>query len=392
LRTGKELRLPIKIGGNTAPAYVQCRAPTGAKDVVGALALAGSCPGDDWWDKTLSYTRFFSALPSYYDSRLLGSDFGLRLTGYAVHDYAIQAIDIDKYGLLTELQRRFGKLATSFGVDVGLIRSKRPEEPDFTTTGGMQPQLQVIPRLTYDGTDSPLNPTRGFFVTAALPLIDTIIKVPNPADCPTANTCRPQTYSFPQVRFVKWEVTGKAFFTLGSSLTWAALAHVGYGQSIEKTEPSATALPQPERYRLGGQFGLRGFADYGVRQYDSAGCTLATRPGVSGKVPIGQKCADGLDHPAQVGDVLAADGNVVANGSVEARFPLAREQGVWGSVFWDFGAVAEHWSGEAGGLHTGSFRSGLGVGLRWLLSGQIPVRVDYGVAIGRLHFGLLYSF
>jgi outer membrane protein assembly factor BamA len=423
-RSAKDFRIPVRVGFNFAPAYVQCRTAAGSRDAVGAVAQQGNCPGDSSWQSTLSRIRFFSLLPSYYDSRLLGSQYGLRLVlPYVVHDWAIQAIDIDKMGVIAEISRRFGKLSTSFGIDVGAIRSKRPEEPDFSATDGLKPQLQVIPRLTYDGTDSPLNPTRGFFVTAALPLIDTIIKVPNAPDCPNPNSCKPQTYSFPQVRFVKWEVTGKAYFSLGNSLTLATLLHAGYGTSIEANQPSA--LPQPERFRLGGQYGVRGFADYGLRQYDANGCTLATRNVADPvshltkqqTVAIGEGCSQ-----PQSGDVLVSDGNVIANGTAELRFPLAREAGFWGSLFWDFGAIAETWTArpeETGsfvqaastGIHTASFRQSIGAGLRWLLSGQIPLRVDYGIAIGkrcrdlpagsdqcvtddfgRLHLALLYSF
>ncbi len=412
-RLGKDFRIPLKIGGNFSPAYVQCRTPFGAKDTIGAVAEQGYCPGDGFGDRFASRVRFLSLLPSYYDSRLLGSEWGLRLiVPYFVHDWAIQAIDLDKFGMIVEVSRRFGKLASSLGIDVGGIRSKRPDEPDFTTTGGLQPQLQVIPRLTYDNTDSPLNPTRGFFLTAAIPLIDTIIKVPNPPDCPSlTSSCRAQTYSFPQVQFVKWEATGKSFFTFGSTLTLAAMVHAGFGTSIEKDRPPA--LPQPERFRLGGQYGVRGFADYGLRQYDSQGCTRAKRNVVDPvshvtrveTVSVGQECGSPL-----AGDLLTSDGNVVANGSVELRFPLLRDSGFWGSAFWDFGAVAESWSGE-NGLHAESVRHGVGLGLRWLLSGQIPVRVDYGFAVGRrcrdlpagsdqcvqdefgrLHLALLYSF
>ena len=67
------------------------------------------------------------------------------------------------------------------------------------------------------------------------------------------------------------------------------------------------------------------------------------------------------------------------NGSTELRFPILRDSGVWGAGFWDWGAIADTGSE----FYPTSIRHGVGVGLRWLLSGQIPIRIDYGFAIGR---------
>ena len=116
-------------------------------------------------------------------------------------------------------------------------------------------------------------------------------------------------------------------------------------------------------------------------------------------------------QPPQPGDVAVRDGNAVLNGSVELRFPLL---GSWfGGVFWDWGGIAEAWSGQGqtGVLGPRSFRHSVGGGLRYVLAGQIPVRLDYGIAIdrrcrdvgldsdqctlddaGNLHWSLLYAF
>jgi outer membrane protein assembly factor BamA len=412
LHTGKEFRLPLKLGYNPWQAMVQCR-PSSQFDTIGVLARESNCPEDpplsSWrglYQTANSVVRYLSLLPSYYDSRLGGSDFSLRLVApYYVHDWAILAIDQDKLGGLAELARRFGKLSASVGVDGGFIRYKRPELSDFDpressadTSGGWQPQVQVIPRLTYDGTDSPLNPTRGLFITAAAPLINTVLRLP----------CQPGTagctsgYTNQLANFYKWEASAKVFVPIRAA-TLAVLVRAGFGTTLSE-RTSDRALPLTERFRLGGNFGLRGYQDYGLRQYDSRGCTLAYRG--DSRVAVGT--AAGCVAP-QPGDVAVRDGNAVLNGSVELRFPLL---GSWsGGLFWDWGAIAESWSDGEGSLNARSVRHSVGGGLRYVLAGQIPVRLDYGVAIdrrcrdvgvavdqctlddaGNLHWSLLYAF
>jgi outer membrane protein assembly factor BamA len=73
-----------------------------------------------------------------------------------------------------------------------------------------------------------------------------------------------------------------------------------------------------------------------------------------------------------------ADGNAVGNGSVELRFPVLAAAGVFGAAFWDFGGLAEGWSD----WHRNAVRHGVGAGVRYLIAGQIPVRLDYGIAVG----------
>jgi outer membrane protein assembly factor BamA len=76
-------------------------------------------------------------------------------------------------------------------------------------------------------------------------------------------------------------------------------------------------------------------------------------------------------------------GNVVVNGSAELRFPLAREYSLlgatfWGAVFWDFGALGDGLQH----IHRNALRHGVGAGVRAVVAGQIPFRLDYGIALG----------
>ena len=151
-------------------------------------------------------------------------------------------------------------------------------------------------------------------------------------------------------------------------------------------------LPDQERFTLGRSNGLRGFGDKTVGRYDRTGNLI--RP-----VPLGR---------------LDFGGNVLVNLNLELRVPVNKRSGIWAVAFFDTGALAaDHrqlyfWE---------SFRSAVGIGFRYLLLNQIPIRVDLGFALGDLrcekyqvdsqganvgcdrtedratiHFGFLYPF
>lgn len=393
LGNGKLLRIAAKVGVTAPPDYSGLAfgktpiCPASNPEQPGAPCVnwySSSRKTPPWWSDTL---RYAAILPTYQDSRLFGSDYGLRVIApYLVHDYAMGPIDIDKIGVLMEVTRRFGKLATSIAADGGYIQTRLPESRDQEFDRGMQRQFSLVPTLVYDNTDSPLNPTRGFALNLSVPYINALVRSDN---------------TYVPAQFFKLEATGKAFVPLGSAVL-AAAVHGGAGLSF--LDQGSARLPDFARFRLGGQYSqslLRGYSDFGIRQYDANGCTR-----VFAKDGTEKRCG----APLESGDTVRGDGDVVLNGSVEVRFPLAREQGFWGGVFWDWGGLAEAFDE----LHPASIRHGVGLGLRWLLSGQIPVRVDYGFAIGQrcrdtpvassgnltcvpdefgqLNLGLLYAF
>ncbi len=331
LHSGKSLRIPLKIGV-TVPAEPVCETP--AKE---------RCETTHFYD----FMRLVSFLPQYADSRLFGSDFALRVTGYAVRDYASQGYDIDKVGGLFEISRRFGRLSTSLGLDVGKIRTRLWNEYKSDEAFQLAPAYQLVPSISYDNTDSPLNPTTGFSLNARFPLINAYQK-------------NVLTAALEHGNYLLVEGTGKAFVPVGSGLVFATLLHAGSTKSLGG---DTADLPSFARFRLGGHYGLRGYTDLGIRQYDATGETIIRTSTQSAGSVVSQ---------------TVGDGNVVLNGSLEMRFPLARDLGVWGTVFWDWGGIAEDWSV----MHSVSIRHGVGVGITWLLSGQIPIRADYGIAIG----------
>ncbi|MEY3011506.1 MAG: hypothetical protein RIT45_241 [Pseudomonadota bacterium] len=343
----------------------------------------------------------------YQDRRFLGSETALRVVApYFSRDFATTTIDIDKVGAAAEITRRFGRLGLSLGTDGGLVDFKDSSGVDFT---GWLWQIKVVPRVSFDALDSPINPTRGVYGTTSVALINALIE----PDATLGTTGGFAT-------FAKFEAQAKAYTTIRDTLTLGMMVRVGWATSLS-ADADADALPGNERFRLGGQLGLRGFTDGGIKVYDANGAPVPVRQAVCSQVDTAGNCI-GEWSQEMVCAELAADGSscqtyatedngaVILNGSLEARFPILRTRGVWGALFWDWGAIA----GGVDSIHVASFRHGVGFGLRYLVSGQIPVRLDYGVAVdrrcltaipfdgrstcpeqegfGQLQAGLLYAF
>ena len=135
LHTGKEFRLPLKLGYNPWQSMVQC-APKSQFDAIGVLARESNCPEDPplsslrgLYQTANSVVRYLSVLPSYYDSRLAGSEFSLRVVApYYVHDWAILAIDQDGRIVLPEKLRAHAGIGTEIAF-VGLGEKFQMWEP-----------------------------------------------------------------------------------------------------------------------------------------------------------------------------------------------------------------------------------------------------------------------
>ncbi len=231
-------------------------------------------------------------------------------------------------------------------------------------------QNKVNLKASINRLDNPVNPTRGSFLGFGTSYLNAF-----------------QNDAFRN--FVKWDIQGKAFFSVrrlfivGSIVRYADSRTIGGG-----------ALPVYERYKLGGSKGLRGYVDDSVVPYESSG---------EPKVDVSQADDGSLVYSMPLG------GDVMVQGTEELRFPLWRSVGLWGAAFFDWGALAE----RIGELYPASIRASTGLGIRWLLGGQIPLRLDYGYKLdrrcqevdsadrdiclrqedrGALHFGFLYTF
>jgi len=226
---------------------------------------------------------------------------------------------------------------------------------------GFRPQFTVGLRWRWDTQDTPLHPTRGFSLATATSFI---LDRDRLSSAPVFN------------QFLKWDSSLRAAFALGS-VVFASFFHYGGAATFGED-----FLPPDERFTLGGSNGMRGFADNGICRYDKNGNLDPT-------------C------PAEFG------GNVVVNGSFELRVPVIKAAGIWLGAFLDFGGLAKSHSE----LYLASFRLSSGIGVRWLLGGLFPVRLDIGFPLlerrcvafredgscvreepSQVHFGLLYTF
>jgi outer membrane protein assembly factor BamA len=224
-----------------------------------------------------------------------------------------------------------------------------------------------MPTLTYDRLDHPINPQNGGYLQASLAYIN----------------------SLREGNFLKYELHAKGFITFRKLVTFGVSARVGGSQSFG----AASRLPLQERFSLGGSRGVRGFTIDGIGQYNSDGSLkIETREGDSG----------------QINYIKPYGGDQMFTGSLEARFPILRSINLYGSLFYDFGALADEWLE----FNRMSIRHSAGLGIRYLLAGMIPIRLDYGFIIdrrcrdvdrqtgacvqkekvGNLHFGILYTF
>lgn len=226
---------------------------------------------------------------------------------------------------------------------------------------GFRPQFTVGLRWRWDTQDTPLHPTRGFSLAASTSFI---LDRDRLASAPVFN------------QFVKWEASARAAISF-QSIVFAAFFRYGGAATFGEA-----FLPPDERFTLGGSNGVRGFADNGICRYDKSG-------------KLDPTC------PAEFG------GNVVINGSFELRVPVLESVGIWLGAFLDFGALAE----SHDQLYPESFRASSGFGIRWLLGGLFPIRLDVGFPLfsrrcqayaedgsciaeepSQVHFGLLYTF
>ena len=122
---------------------------------------------------------------------------------------------------------------------------------------------------------------------------------------------------------------------------------------------------------------------------------------------------EALNHPNGPGPQLIVDdgGDATLSGTTELRFPFMIDLGplaLWGATFFDWGGLADSFLE----LHGKSFRTSAGLGIRLLLYGRVPIRLDYGIKLaprckkytdnyeqceerespGELDFNLLYTF
>lgn len=311
------------------------------------------------WDRYASFT------PTYVDPRFILRGLSLRVTPFLIYDRAFTRLDLFEVGLETSLSKEvLPRLFASLAYEVAEVASRDPETEAHYSPFRLE--NKVMPVLTFDRLDHPLNPKRGGLLQASLSYINALVggEVKN---------------------FLKFETVAKGFYTIRNFLTIGVMGRYGTSRSFG----ASGLLPQDERFTLGGNRGMRGFGNDAISQYNPDGTLRLLRR------------EDGTYYKPYGGDVVIAS-------SLEVRFPVVRRINLYGAAFYDMGALADRVSE----VSWKSFRHSAGVGLRFLIGDSIPLRLDYGLIldrrcrdvdpktgecilkeeVGNIHFGLLYTF
>lgn len=317
-----------------------------------------------------AFDRYAAFTPTYVDPRFFVRGLNFRVTPFVVYDRATTRLDVFQFGtefaVFTELAK---DLFGSLSFEVAGVMSR-----DSHITSVYSPlrlESKVMPSLTYDRLDNPINPYKGGLLKASLSYINAISREGGVNN------------------YLKWEVSGKIFWSARDIVTFGLMARYGASMSFGERKQ----LPDEERFTLGGNRGVRGFSNDGIAQYNEDG-SLRLIPVVNDEGVVVKRKPYG--------------GDIVLSASAEARFPLVKRINLFGAVFYDVGALAE----RVTDLNPASVRSSIGFGLRLLLGGTIPIRLDYGVIldrrckdvdpltgvcvqqeeVGNIHFGILYTF
>ncbi len=297
---------------------------------------------------TTSPLRLVVAAPTLIDRRFFGTSLLFRTTVFGLLDEANDPFDRLEGGVELELSQTLLRRLVVSGQYAVRAASTRPLATPAQPSPGFSPlSLQNEPRIrvSWEGLDSPTHPTRGVRAGVTLSYLNDLDIGTRSAD---------NFFKYLADTEVVVPLFGRVllanFLRAGSAVAFAGNAHAD--------------LPLDRRYQLGGTRGVRGFATGGITQYDAAGNPLDADPATPGIVdPV-------------------VGGDTVVYGSHELRFPLGLRLGpleLWGAGFFDWGALADTWVD----LHLKSFRTSAGVGVRFLLFGTIPIRVDYGIKLDR---------
>ncbi len=330
---------------------------------------------------TTQLNRLVSVEPTWINRRLFGSEVRLQTTPFVLYDRAnLEGLDTFKYGVEFGLsQRFFERILLGLKYEISRVQTRRidVEDPEF---GPFSLQNKVRPQVIFDFLDSPVHPTTGQHLAASVAYINSL------------EEGEPRN-------FLKFDVRFKIVRSLRRTLIFGLFMRYGHARSFQ-----GDRLPENERFVLGGNKGVRGFDDNGVLQYNADGNirTELTWPESTLSAPwLGEL-------PTTEGRVESIfGGDLLLHGSLEMRFPILRETGLWGGLFYDLGALTEGFDQIA----TRSFRHSVGGGIRYLIGNSIPLRLDYGVKLdrrcasvdargrclrnesfGNLHFGILYTF
>ncbi|MCB9528266.1 MAG: BamA/TamA family outer membrane protein [Myxococcales bacterium] len=226
-----------------------------------------------------------------------------------------------------------------------LVRSTG-EVPLF---GDSTQSISLEPTLTWDRRDSPLHPTRGGLVIVSSEIVFNAF---NRLEAFVLEPSFKETLTAQYVRsFFDRQLIVVPTLRLGAVQTDQDEADLKSGFFF-KAGGDGVALP------------VRGYGDAVIEA--CRGRDDPTDPFCDSVLP------EGFDDDGSLVDRQRIGGKAMLLGSVELRFPTFIIDDFWWAVFSDVGAVAPTWTDMA----FDRFYPSAGAGLRWLVTGQIPLRLD----------------
>lgn len=319
------------------------------------------------FDAPLTFTGFdetvFEAGPFLKDRRLFGTRLDLTVEATYKRGRTAQrdayeevgglrpAIGYDFYNMSYPADWGRGlraTLVTDYRVERrrALVRSTG-EVPLF---GDPTQSVSLEPTITWDRRDSPLHPTRGGLLIVSSEIVfnafsgvDDFVLEP----------------SFKESLIAQYV---RSFFD--RQLIMVPTLRLGAVQ----TDQEEADLKSAFFFKAGGDgvaLPVRGYGDAVIEA--CRGRDDNTDPFCDDVLPEGF----GVDDETLV-DRQRIGGKAMVLGSIEARFPTFVIDDFWWAVFSDVGAVAPDWSE----MTLDRFYPSAGLGLRWLVTGQIPLRLD----------------
>ncbi len=278
----------------------------------------------------------------------------------------------EEWGLRLELRKQLSEIMDRLFVSIGIEGKQAalwtPADPTLDGERIFSPRRvtgKLVPELTLDRRDSPLNPTEGYYVQLQPGLV-------------TGATLVQGGEGAIDDSYLRLLVTTNIYFEVLEDLIFGQGLRYGHILPFFGRDRLVT---EDERFRLGGAGSVRGFANNSLGPLDN-------------------------DQPT--------GGEFMLNYNAELRYPLIRGINLYGAVFFDTGLLVDCFSGSAntgprvgcyedafgGDAPLGDLRTAAGLGLRYLIVDQIPLVVDYGMVLdrrtgeqfGNVHFNLGYTF
>jgi outer membrane protein insertion porin family len=217
-----------------------------------------------------------------------------------------------------------------------VYKLEKVENYDITTNDPTNPIVpfsttsSIYGSITRNSTDYRLDPTKGMMNTASIEFAG------------LGGTSR----------FLRYQGETAVFHPVIWSIVGSLKGTLGYIQTLGKP------IPRDERYLLGGINTIRG--------YSSRTVSPVVKVAVPQSIQVGP-------NPRFVNDYIGGDKEAILN--AELTFPLIKEAGLKGVVFFDAGNSY----GDAQSIFS-SFLTSYGAGVRWV-SPIGPLRLEYGIPI-----------